>query len=504
MRRLALLLLVLMVLAAGAWLAARALLASDLVRSTLEAQMTERLGQPVRIGAATAAVFPRIALDLHDVTIGDPPAARLGTVRVVAGLRGLISRRIEDAEVIVSRSRLELPLVLGLIAGARPASAAEPETRSGFTVVSVRVIALRDVTLVAEGQEVRVDLQSALDADRLDISSLTIRAPVTALEASGALTSMERIEGQFEARADPLDVAEMLAIGTALSRPAAPRAAASQDAAISMRIGLTLHAPRGVFSSYEFSDLSLAATLLPERITLKPLSLKAFGGSASGALDVATGGRVPQLRLNGQLDGVDVAALMQHEGGPAGITGRLGGRVSLAAAGTAADALLTSARGTIDAAITDGAIPGMDMVRTIVLAFGRPAGAPPEGTGSEFSRLGGRFALANGVLSSDNLAMTSRDFDLAGRTTLNLVTRAVDARVDVVLSKELTAQAGTDLQRYAGEDGRVVVPGTITGSLDRPVVSLNVAAAAKRAIEGELRRRTRSLIDDLFRRRNDR
>jgi len=50
----------------------------------------------------------------------------------------------------------------------------------------------------------------------------------------------------------------------------------------------------------------------------------------------------------------------------------------------------------------------------------------------------------------------------------------------------------------------MVVPATITGTLDRPMISLDVAAAARRAIGGELRRRTRTLLDDLFGGREDR
>ena len=81
-------------------------------------------------------------------------------------------------------------------------------------------------------------------------------------------------------------------------------------------------------------------------------------------------------------------------------------------------ALGNSAHGTATAAITDGVIPGLDMVRAIVLAFGKPSGAPPPGSGSAFKRLGGDFAIQNGTVRTNNLAFTSRDFDMAGRASL--------------------------------------------------------------------------------------
>src|SRR5262249_18223382 len=155
---------------------------------------------------------------------------------------------------------------------------------------------------------------------------------------------------------------------------------------------------------------------------------------------------------------IDVAEIMKASGSPGAMTGRLAGTVAVGAEGTDADTLLKTARGTIAGAITEGSLPHLDLVRSVVLAFGKPSGVPPGGSGSTFTRLDGRFALANGTLTTDNLAMTSRDFDVHGRGTLRLPAASVDASGDVVLSSELTAQAGTDLRRYAQQDGKVVVP----------------------------------------------
>jgi len=152
-------------------------------------------------------------------------------------------------------------------------------------------------------------------------------------------------------------------------------------------------------------------------------------------------------------------------------------------------------------AITDGTMPRLDLVRPIVLAFGKPSGAPPAGSGSGFSRLGGTFALSNGTVSSKDIAMASRDFDVTGEGSVALASGALSARGNVVLSQELTAQAGVDLRRYAQENGRVVVPATVSGTLQEPAVALDVAAATRRALENELQRRAKSFFDDLFKRK---
>jgi hypothetical protein len=71
----------------------------------------------------------------------------------------------------------------------------------------------------------------------------------------------------------------------------------------------------------------------------------------------------------------------------------------------------------------------------------------------------------------------------------------------VRLSPELTAQAGTDLRRYAQEGGRVVVPATVSGTLGRPIVMIDVAAAGKRALGNELKRRISDVLGGLFKKK---
>jgi hypothetical protein len=368
-------------------------------------------------------------------------------------------------------------------------------------VTSIRDIAFRDIALTAGDRSLTIDLDADVDGDRLGIERLTVRAGTTRIEASGALGSIARLEGTLEAGAEPLDLDEVLETVSAFTSSAGPARGDPAGGSVPFRMVVKLAAASGSFTTYAFTDLATTIELTSGRVALAPLSVRTFGGTFNGRLDADTSRSVPQLRLSGRIDRLDVPQLLKASGSPGGITGRLGGDLSLTAAAGATDLLIRSARGSLDAAITDGTIPGLDMVRTIVLAFGKPAGAPPEGSGSAFSRLGGRFALAGGTLTTENLALTSRDFDLAGRGRLHLATGEIDARADVVLSKELTNQAGTDLRRYAQEDGRVVVPAAMSGTLQRPGVSLDLAAATRRALGNELRRRTKSFIEELFKRK---
>src|SRR5690348_13168328 len=83
----------------GGFLWARAVLTGDAVRAALAAQISKAVGQPVAIGRLSASAFPRVSVDLGDVTIGEPPRLRLAALAIATNFRALLSRRIEHATV---------------------------------------------------------------------------------------------------------------------------------------------------------------------------------------------------------------------------------------------------------------------------------------------------------------------------------------------------------------------------------------------------------------------
>ena len=485
---------------AGLFLYARSVLSSESVRATLEQQLSARLGQPVTIESAEAAIFPRVALQLRNVAIGRPQHTTIARIAIATGLRGLLARRVEDAEILVSDGHVPVDALIALAGAA--ASETGAGSSSSFTIASVRDISLRNIEFVVANTALAVDVESSLDGDRLTISKLTARSKNTALDASGTLSSISKLQGTFEVAANPLDVDELLTLASGVTTPTADNAAANTGVvASSMRIAVDLSASKGRFAGYDFSNLTAKLDALPGRVEMPSLSLAMFGGTYDGKLSVDSRPRVSRLQIRGSISGIDVSQLATAAGTPGSITGQLGGTVTLTCDGTDAASMLNSARGNASAAITNGVIPGLDMVRTIVLAFGKPSGAPPEGSGSAFTRLGGGFVLQNGVLRTDNLLFQSRDFDMTGRATLTVPGGGLAADADVILSEELTAQAGTDLRRYAQEDGRVILPARIGGTIGDPAVTLDFAAAASRALQNELKRKARSIFDKLFKKK---
>ena len=112
----------------------------------------------------------------------------------------------------------------------------------------------------------------------------------------------------------------------------------------------------------------------------------------------------------------------------------------------------------------------------------------------EFERIEATFSLGDQVVQAHTFAMRSRDADIDGSVTLALASSTLDGALQLLLSEELSAQAGTDLVRFTREGNRVVLPATIGGTLDSPKFAIDSSSAVKRGLRNEAERRINRLF----------
>jgi uncharacterized protein involved in outer membrane biogenesis len=225
---------------------------------------------------------------------------------------------------------------------------------------------------------------------------------------------------------------------------------------------------------------------------LSPLSFQLFGGRYQGSLN-ANLGKAMSLALRSRIENLDVAKLAAFGGAPDTISGTLTGAANVSGDGADVASVLTAARGMGTASVVNGEIKRLNLVRTVVLFFGKPA---PEQAAStdKFERMDASFSLARQIFSADAFSMHSPDVDLVGMGTLNTATKALDGGVDLSLSEALSKQAGNDLQRYTREGNRVVLPAKISGTLAGPHLTIDAAAALKRGLRNEVQRRLGDIL----------
>jgi uncharacterized protein involved in outer membrane biogenesis len=508
-RRIVVVAVVVLVVLAGLALSVRVLLGGDHIKAAVESQASAALGSPVTIQAAVPRLLPRVGLDLTGITIGATREVTIDRARLTTGFRALLRGRVEDAEISVEHSRIDLRWALSLL-GALADSSPSKQTATApaaLIIESIGTLTWRDVTLVAGARTLLVDLDSSFTAgDRFVVSRLHGRSEGSDLVASGELASVARRTGTFAIDAQTLDLDGLMAF-LAAATPAGARENASTDAsaappvaAVPLQLDITVAARQGRALGVAFTKLETAGKMRGGVVALEGLKLEAFGGRFAGSAGFDGSQREPRYQWRGTFENLDVPALVAFAGSPGSMTGRLAGTVALAAAGVEPLQAMERARGTARVILTDGRVPGLDIVRTIVLAFGKPSGERPAGSGEAFTRLAASLAVAGPTLTTSDLTLASRDLDMTGEGTLSLASQAVNLRADVMLSRELSAQAGRDLYRLAREGDRIVVPARIGGTVASPTVFVDVQAALNRALRNRAEDEIKSFLNRLGKR----
>ena len=497
MRKLLLILVALVVsvsaIAAGAvyWL-----FSGDGLRLAIEQQATAWLGQPVSVGRARAGIFPRTAIHLSNVRIGEPTRVTLADVDVSTDFRELLSRRIQDATVTIANSRIEMPLPFSIPSGSdeeTPGRTSADASKGAVEIVSIRTIALDNVVVVSRGKEIRVSEESSLTGNRLTVRRFEARSGTTTLDAEGEVDLAPRVEARLKAKANKLDVDELLALADAFTPPQSTSSRAAASPSAPMKLAARISAETATAGGVEVRQFASELEVNGDRVVLSPLTFQLFGGRYQGAVSAQLG-KVLSLTIKSRLQDLNVAQLAAFGGSPDTISGTLTGAGTFSGSGPDVAAVLKSARGMGTATIANGAIRRLNLVRTVVLFFGRPAADTAEGT-DQFERIDASFSLANQVLRAEPLSMHSRDADIVGTVTLNLDAQSLDGALDLSLSEELSKQAGTDLVRFTREGNRVVLPSRIGGTLAAPRITIDAAAAAQRGLRNEVQRRLKGLLE---------
>jgi uncharacterized protein involved in outer membrane biogenesis len=508
---------VVLVVMVGVFVWARAVLTSDAVRTTVAAKLSNSLGQPVVIGGLSASIFPRITLNLNNVTIGRPGQLSVGTLAIGTDFQALLSRRIEHATVRLDAAHVTLPLpAFGSASAGSPsssgggASAAPSGSGSGVELVSVDDILLNDVEITSGGRTIRGDVDLTASGQSATIRKIALRADGTTVTMTGTLSDYSAPAGTLTVQAGAMNVLDLVAFVTDFtSRAQLPSSGSSPAQAPSasrsagkMNIALTIGADRATIGGLALDHVTGQAHITNEAITIDPARFTVFDGTYNGSL-VLNLGDTPNFHVNTTLSNIDMAAVMTFARHPGLVTGHLAGTLALTGRGLSAADVIASSHGTAHVSIANGTIKGLGLVKGAILATSMRTGSASQATsasGTEpFTSLDGTFTIANGAATTTDLKFTSNDVLLSATGTVRLDGAAIDLVGPLQLSDDLSKQAGRDLVKYTQKDGRVTLPAKVSGSADDLHVGIDTGDLAKTAITNAAGDNAKKLLQRLGR-----
>ncbi|HLO22773.1 MAG TPA: AsmA family protein [Methyloceanibacter sp.] len=317
--------------------------------------------------------------------------------------------------------------------GAGPAeTAAPPKTDSDETASSSNAPAKKSGF-------VKPDAEENASADQA--------APAESAEAD---QSAPKAEG-----AGPAALAAPVATAPA---PAAHPAAFDADVNLNVRQTRIAHLELGPSSlGIGFRDGILTATLG---------GMELYDGHATGKIVFDAAKPVPTFTGDFRLDGVQAKTLLSDAAQFSMVSGKTKLALQLNGTGDSADEIKATLQGQGSLAVSDGAIEGIDLTEMISSIGEGQVPDMRQGPGAKtaFSDLGASFTIANGIIETNNLQMTSPLLKVAAEGKVDIA----QSTIDILANPEIVA--GEQGKGGANDLAGLTVPVRIEGPLDSPKI----------------------------------
>jgi len=233
-------------------------------------------------------------------------------------------------------------------------------------------------------------------------------------------------------------------------------------------------------------------------LTVHPATASLYGGGYSGNIQLDARGRVPRVRVDERLTGVQAGPLLEDLQGRARITGIADLHVQAQARGSEREGLVRSLQGQGEFLFQNGAVRGVNIGRLIRVAKARLEGRPPppeEPARTDFTEIRGSVQIRDGVAHNEDLEAKSPLLRVTGRGAADLVREVIDYRLTTAVVATGQGQAGPELAELSG----VPIPIRVQGPLASPSYGLDVAAVAqaigRRQITGQVEKKVEKKLE---------
>jgi uncharacterized protein involved in outer membrane biogenesis len=247
-------------------------------------------------------------------------------------------------------------------------------------------------------------------------------------------------------------------------------------------------ADRATMGGMTIEKVNGRALVTASEVAIDPLTFGLFGGIYEGTLRIGLDMTAPTFRWRARVQNVDVAAAAAFAGSPDTISGRLTARVDLIGAGDAAATAMKTVRGNARIEVTEGNVRHLGLVRSVGAATKltveglRAATRSEASTDEPFSKLAATIMLSDGTASTSDLEFEAADLSMSASGTARLDASALNLAGRLLLSETLSREVRHTFLRMSQEEGRVVLPATITGPVAAPVVRIDTGNITRRAL----------------------
>lgn len=275
----------------------------------------------------------------------------------------------------------------------------------------------------------------------------------------------------------------------------------------------TLRSESGSLRALDYRNLRADLSLRERVATLKALALEAFEGilHGDGRYDLGDPTR-PQFDFRSKIRGMRLKGFLgaQFPGAEERIEGTLDADLRLAGPGGEWARIRDGLRGAGSVDVMDGVLKDVNIAEQVLTAVTGIPGLSrfvsprtrqryPDlfATGdTRFDKLGGTVEIVGGVARTSDLTLAARDYAIRGRGAFALENR-LDFTAALIASQRLTQDVVEDVKEakyLTNEQGRLVLPFRLTGSLPGARVGLDTDSIAKAVARGVVEKGIEKLL----------
>ncbi|MBW4048552.1 MAG: AsmA family protein [Proteobacteria bacterium] len=233
-------------------------------------------------------------------------------------------------------------------------------------------------------------------------------------------------------------------------------------------------------------------------LTVEPFSMQGYGGTVNGSVQLQwKDARITfaQVARNVQIEPI-VEALSGHDA----LQGVADASIDVTSRGLAPVNWLRELDGRVQLKLSNGAVKGFDLERTLRLAGSLPLGGldrvtPASGElRTTFSAASARFDLARGVATSHDIALQSPLLHVTGHGVVDLPAQTLDMTLSPTLTGKLPGEGGARAAELQG----LRVPVRVSGPFAQPVIAVLWSRAAAPGAENLLKQRAEQALRKRF------
>jgi len=227
-----------------------------------------------------------------------------------------------------------------------------------------------------------------------------------------------------------------------------------------------------VFSGIQFSKLRLGVSARDGKVRLNPSEASMYGGQYRGDIGIDATGPTARVSLDEHVSSIDFAPLFKDFFKTNRVSGKGTVNIKVTGVGKTTDDIVNTLDGAIDFNVANGALEGTDLWYEIRRARAVIKQQPvPERTGTPrtpFNALQGTASVKGGVLSNNDLDVSTQYLKIGGQGSVSLPKSTLDYRLLATVLKFPREGAAETANEEDLVDAQI--PVKISGTLSDPKV----------------------------------